>query len=217
MKRFMAFTVMILLACTAQAKIRHVVIDPAGGGTQLGTQSRWFVEKNTSLVWAKALSQALDKQRMDTTLTRFEDYPVPPFERVSIANQQKNAVFVSLHLATHPSQTQIKLFTMQAIRSEEQESVFLIPLSKAHNPWVARSELLAQTMMETLPPVLSPQHVSLTTPAQSLLGINQPAVMLELQVYDGDFNARSFQTLIDDLATRIAIAIKSFTKKERKL
>ena len=97
------FRVLTLLgACvfgaTAQAAdFRTVVIDPGHGGHDKGGQWGRVYEKHLALDTALRLEAHLKSMGFNTFVTRRSDYFISLPQRVTIANRNRNAIFVSVH------------------------------------------------------------------------------------------------------------------------
>jgi N-acetylmuramoyl-L-alanine amidase len=75
-----------------------VVVDAGHGGKDNGAYRRFGgAEKIATLDVAKRLSQKLRESNIKTVMTRTSDVFIPLEERVAIENEQKNAIFVSIH------------------------------------------------------------------------------------------------------------------------
>ena len=75
-----------------------VVVDAGHGGKDNGAYRRYGgAEKIATLDVAKRLSQKLRESNIKTVMTRSSDVFIPLQERVEIENDQKNAIFVSIH------------------------------------------------------------------------------------------------------------------------
>ncbi len=76
-----------------------IVVDAGHGGNDIGSGGQGgLLEKDLTLALALALRQALkEKSDLRIVLIRSEDRDMPMKERVNIANQQRNALLVSLH------------------------------------------------------------------------------------------------------------------------
>lgn len=74
-----------------------VVIDPGHGGNDEGTKSHGVLEKNETLDVARRLRKLLLSYNLQVIMTRDSDTYVSLAERVSIANRNENAIFVSIH------------------------------------------------------------------------------------------------------------------------
>src|ERR1051326_7339928 len=77
---------------------KTVVVDAGHGGKDNGAYRRFGgAEKIATLDVAKRLSQKLRESNIKTVMTRTSDVFIPLEERVAIENEQKNAIFVSIH------------------------------------------------------------------------------------------------------------------------
>jgi len=74
-----------------------VIIDPGHGGQDPGARSGRRPEKAYALDLARSLRKELEERGLKVRMTRTEDVFVSLFERVRIANETENAVFISLH------------------------------------------------------------------------------------------------------------------------
>jgi N-acetylmuramoyl-L-alanine amidase len=74
-----------------------VVIDPGHGGQDSGTIKTGLVEKDLALDVAHRLERHLQERGFVTLLTRADDSYVSLQERATIANNQPESVFVSIH------------------------------------------------------------------------------------------------------------------------
>ena len=81
-----------------RAPVRTVVIDAGHGGHDVGLSSPAVREAEATLQIAAKLRAALEKLGLQVILTRTGDYFLSDQQRVDLANQAQNAVFVSLHL-----------------------------------------------------------------------------------------------------------------------
>jgi N-acetylmuramoyl-L-alanine amidase len=99
LKRFLAFAAISLFAgATAEAKyFRTVVIDAGHGGHDRGAQAGKVYEKHLCLDTATRLEAYLKGMGFNTVMTRRSDYFVSLPGRTSIANQYRDAIFVSVH------------------------------------------------------------------------------------------------------------------------
>lgn len=81
-----------------QTAQRIIMLDPGHGGSQNGLISpAGLKEKNVTLTLAKKTARKLETQ-YNVLLTRNSDINLSAEERMSLANQQKAAVFISIHL-----------------------------------------------------------------------------------------------------------------------
>ena len=80
-----------------KAKLKTVVIDPGHGGHDAGAVSGNVKEKDLNLAVANKLRKMLERQGYRVVMTRDGDYFLTLQERVDIANQVPDSVFVSIH------------------------------------------------------------------------------------------------------------------------
>jgi len=97
------FTLLSLLAfalvCSGGSAMAFstVVIDPGHGGADLGAADSYVYEKHINLDVARRLERSLKEAGFKTIMTRSRDEFIALSERSSIANRQRNAIFVSVH------------------------------------------------------------------------------------------------------------------------
>lgn len=104
--RLLRFSIAVLAAglfgSLAEAKITTVVIDPGHGGKDKGAFWGGIRESHLALQVAQRTEALLKRRGMRTVMTRRSDVFVSLPSRVSIANRQRNAVFVSIHFNACP-------------------------------------------------------------------------------------------------------------------
>ncbi len=101
MKRLRLFLLLLGLMLTASpafAKVTVVIDAGHGGHDRGGSPSQRIAEKPYTLDIARRLSADLRSRGFRTVMTRSGDYFVPLNQRCAIANSQRGAIFVSVHL-----------------------------------------------------------------------------------------------------------------------
>lgn len=87
---------------TIQTTQKLIVLDPGHGGTMTGLVSSGGIkEKALVLTLAQKTAQALEN-RYNVLLTRTGDTDTPFRERIALANRNRAALFVSIHLHQSP-------------------------------------------------------------------------------------------------------------------
>src|SRR5205085_12218286 len=88
-------------AQAAKGGVNIVVVDPAHGGTDLGAQRTGRnQESEITMEFAAEVQRALEQQGFQVVLTR-QGNDNPSFDdRSAIANAQRGAVFITLHIAS---------------------------------------------------------------------------------------------------------------------
>src|SRR4051812_14162606 len=74
-----------------------VILDPGHGGQDSGTIKNGMVEKELSLEVAQRVQRLLQERGLVVALTRADDSYVSLLDRALMANNQPEAVFVSIH------------------------------------------------------------------------------------------------------------------------
>jgi N-acetylmuramoyl-L-alanine amidase len=78
-----------------------VVLDPGHGGSDSGARgANGVIEKDITLVYARAAKIELEKQGFHVVMTRQADEDPSFDDRAGIANAQHNAVFISFHVSS---------------------------------------------------------------------------------------------------------------------
>lgn len=86
-------------AFTQEYKIKTIVIDAGHGGKDGSTRGLYSTEKDVALRTALHLGAAIEASLKDVKViyTRTEDVFIPLYERISIANNAKADLFISIH------------------------------------------------------------------------------------------------------------------------
>lgn len=92
-----AFFGLLLLGAAPAFALPTIIIDAGHGGHDLGADESLVYEKHINLDVARRLQRSLEELGFRTVLTRETDDFIPLDTRASIANKQRNAIFVSVH------------------------------------------------------------------------------------------------------------------------
>lgn len=86
-------------------KIKTIVIDPGHGGKDGSTRGNYSKEKDVALKTALNLGRLINERLPDVKVlyTRDDDTFVPLYERISLANNSKADLFISIHCNDMPS------------------------------------------------------------------------------------------------------------------
>ncbi len=86
-------------AFTQEYKIKTIVIDAGHGGKDGTTRGEYSTEKDVALKTALNLGAAIEASLKDVKViyTRTEDVFIPLYERITIANNAKADLFISIH------------------------------------------------------------------------------------------------------------------------
>jgi N-acetylmuramoyl-L-alanine amidase len=95
--RLIPLAVLLTFGAGWASAFQTVVIDPGHGGSDLGAADSYVYEKHINLDVARRLERSLKEAGFKTIMTRTRDEFIALSERSSIANRQRNAIFVSVH------------------------------------------------------------------------------------------------------------------------
>jgi N-acetylmuramoyl-L-alanine amidase len=184
--------------------LRTIVIDPGHGGDDLGAKGeKGTLEKNVTLAVARRLKAAIEARLgVRVLLTRDADQTVGPDQRAALANNNKADLFISLHasasLRPTVSGAQVFYLTLAGYGSDvSQESrgnpealpvvsggvrqIEIIPWEMAQGRYLQQSAMFAGAIQGALR-----EHVPMNPralqagPLRVLVGVNMPAVLVEL-------------------------------------
>jgi len=208
-----------LLDLTPPGGLRTIVIDPGHGGDDPGVKGvQGTLEKNVTLAVARRLKAAIEA-RLGTRvlLTRDADQTVQLEQRAAIANNNKADLFISLHAGSslRPSVAGAQVFYLalegygeEARRAAQAprdtlplvgggtRDIEIIPWEMAQAPYIDRSGSFARAMEGALRDrvPMSPRALQ-QAPLRVLVGVNMPAVLVELGFLT---NAQQEQQLLGD-------------------
>lgn len=93
-------------------KINTIVLDAGHGGHDNGAPSSYGFEKAYALDVVQRARQLLQAAGFNVVLTRTADVFIPLEQRVRIANQYRNALFISVHFNSGGSGTGLETYTL---------------------------------------------------------------------------------------------------------
>lgn len=112
----------LMLAVAAPPSSKVVVIDAGHGGAKSGTKTLAGVsEASITLEIARVAQEVLEKNGVRVVMTRAQDVELPLESRVSIANEARAAVFVSVHNnhAPVPERRGVETYILSPTSSDE--------------------------------------------------------------------------------------------------
>src|SRR3984893_18687389 len=127
-----------------------VVLDPAHGGTDLGARGTGGIhESDIVLEFAAQVRTALEAQGFQVVQTR-QGNANPSFDdRSAMANAQRGAIFVTLHIASTGTPGTARVYVMNDLPSGA-DATGLIPWDRAQAPFVSLSRKLADQVQVLL-------------------------------------------------------------------
>ena len=180
-----------------------VVLDPAHGGTDLGARGTGGIhESDIVLEFAAQVRTALEAHGFQVVQTR-QGNANPSFDdRSAMANAQRGAIFVSLHIASTGTTGTARVYVMNDMPSGV-DATGLIPWDRAQAPFVSLSRKLGDQVQGLLAQKFkgSPA-VAQTASVRQLRTTAAPAIAVEISSVTVEDRAQ-----LDHMAPGIADAI----------
>jgi len=190
-------------ATHAQAGVNIVVLDPAHGGTDLGARGTGGIhESDIVLEFAAQVRTALEAQGFQVVQTR-QGNANPSFDdRSAMANAQRGAIFVTLHIASTGTPGTARVYVMNDMAAGV-DATGLIPWDRAQAPFVSLSRRLGDNVQALLAQRFkgSPAVVQ-TASVRQLRTTAAPAIAVEISSVTVEDRAQ-----LDHMAPGIADAI----------
>lgn len=135
---------------TAPSGLSIVVVDPAHGGTDPGARGTGGIqESEITLEFAAQVRRALEQQGFQVVQTR-QGNDNPSFDdRSAIANAQRGAVFISLHIASTGIPGTVRVYVNSDLPSVKTANGF-IPWDLAQAPFLGLSRKLGDLVQGSL-------------------------------------------------------------------
>jgi N-acetylmuramoyl-L-alanine amidase len=180
-----------------------VVLDPAHGGTDLGARGTGGLhESDLVLEFAAQIRAALELQGFQVLQTR-QGNENPSFDdRSAMANAQRGAIFIALHIASTGITGTARVYVMSDLPSNV-EPTGLIPWDRAQGPFLSLSRKLGDAVQGLLAQRFkgSPA-VSQTASVRQLRTTAAPAIAVEISSVTVEDRAE-----LDHMAPGVADAI----------
>jgi N-acetylmuramoyl-L-alanine amidase len=170
-----------------------IVIDPAHGGTDNGAQgASGIVEKDMVLRFARQLRAEFERQGFRVVLTRNDDSNPSYEDRAATANAFRDAIFISLHVASTgkigTAQTYSYQYSTPAASATDGSGApansaprALVPWEEAQRPYLETSHRFADLVQMQLGLRFSDSAaVSKPFAVRELRSVAAPAVAVEL-------------------------------------
>ena len=161
-----------------------VILDPGHGGQDSGTMKNGMVEKELALDVAHRVERLLQERGLVVALTRADDSYISLQDRATLANNQPDAVFVSIHFdeAGRSAATGIETYYAAHAPSLPEKVASWLPFLQrtSSEPPNLESQRLASLIQESL--VARTQATSRGTRPQQffvIANVRHPAVLVE--------------------------------------
>jgi N-acetylmuramoyl-L-alanine amidase len=180
-----------------------VVLDPAHGGTDLGARGTGGIhESDIVLEFAAQVRTALESQGFQVVQTR-QGNANPSFDdRSAMANAQRGAIFVTLHIASTGTPGTARVYVMNDLPTGV-DATGLIPWDRAQAPFVSLSRKLGDQVQLLLAQRFkgSPSTAQ-TASVRQLRTTAAPAIAVEISSVTVEDRAQ-----LDHMAPGVADAI----------
>ena len=137
-------------AQTSQNGLSVVVLDPAHGGTDLGARGTGGIQESEIVMeFTAEVRKALEQQGFQVVQTR-QANDNPSFDdRSAIANAQRNAVFITLHIASTGLPGTVRVYVNSDLPAVTTANGF-IPWDRAQAPFLGLSRKLGDLVQGML-------------------------------------------------------------------
>jgi N-acetylmuramoyl-L-alanine amidase len=183
--------------------VNIVVLDPAHGGTDSGARGTGGIhESDIVLEFAAQVRAALESQGFQVVQTR-QGNANPSFDdRSAMANAQRGAIFVTLHIASTGTPGTARVYVMNDLPTGA-DATGLIPWDRAQAPFVSLSRKLGDQVQILLAQRFkgSPS-TALTASVRQLRTTAAPAIAVEISSVTVEDRAQ-----LDHMAPGVADAI----------
>jgi len=127
-----------------------VVLDPAHGGTDLGARGTGGIqESEITMEFAAEVRRALEQQGFQVVQTRLGNDNPSFDDRSAIANAQRNAVFITLHISSTGLPGTVRVYVNSDLPAVTSANGF-IPWDRAQAPFLGLSRKLGDLVQGML-------------------------------------------------------------------
>lgn len=193
----------------AHAPLSVVVLDPAHGGTDTGARGVGGVrESDLVLALAAQIRVALEKQGFNVVQTRQGNDNPSLDDRSAMANAQRGAVFLSLHVGSTGLAGTVRVYTLPDSAAAPVLPGALLSWDHAQSAFVPQSRKFAQLIQAEVSLHFkgSPSSAP-TAPVRQLRTIALPAIAIELSsvsVEDREILDKMIPGVADAVARSVA-------------
>lgn len=207
--------------------LHTVVIDPGHGGADTGSRgSTGLAEKDIVMDLAREIGAALRAAGFNVVMTRIADVNPSLDERAAVANAQRDAIFISLHVGSagpvgtvrtytylfpsiSPPPLSPTSFTGAASTTPAAAPANFVPWRMAQQQYLPQSRKLGDLIqVELAPKFKGSPEISANVPVAVLRSVTAPAVAIEISNISA--GQQSLEDMSPDLAAGIARAVTAY-------
>lgn len=191
-----------------QKTLSVIIVDPAHGGADAGARgSTGIVESDVVLGFARLLRISLEAQGLRVLLTRQANEGPSFDDRSKVANAQRGAIFITLHVSSTGQPGTVRVYSL-AHPPAPQNSAFaprgaMLPWDRAQFAFVDQSRRLAEMIQIQMAQRFhgSPE-TPLEAPVRQLRTVGAPAVAIEVSSV-----SVADRSLLDQMGPGVADAV----------
>lgn len=206
--------------------LHTVVIDPGHGGADTGSRgSSGLAEKDVVMDLAREIGAALRAAGFNVVMTRIADVDPSLDERAAVANAQKDAIFISLHVGSAGPAEAVRTYTylFPSTAPPLSSASFpgatstpaaaapanFVPWRQAQEQYLAQSRKLGDLIqVELAQKFKGSPEISASVPVAVLRSVMTPAVAVEISNISA--GQQQLEDMAPDLATGIARAVTAY-------
>ena len=211
----------------APETLRTVVIDPGHGGADTGSRgSTGLAEKDIVMDLAREIGAALRAAGFNVVMTRIADVDPSLDERAAVANAQRDAIFISLHVGSAGPVGTVRTYTYlfpsasppplspasfpgTASTSAAVPPANFVPWRAAQEQYLPQSRKLGDLIqVELAQKFKGSPEISANVPVAVLRSVTAPAVAIEVSNISS--GQQSLEDMAPDLAAGIARAVTAY-------
>ena len=163
-----------------------MIVDPAHGGADAGARgSAGIVESDEVLSFARLLRISLEAQGLRVVLTRQANEGPSFDDRSKLANGQRNAIFISLHVSSTGQPGTVRVYSLPHPSTVQGTTVAprggLVPWDRAQYGFIDQSRRLAELIqIQMAQRFRGSPETPFDAPVRQLRTVSAPAVAIEL-------------------------------------
>lgn len=191
-----------------------VILDPGHGGSDTGARgSAGITESEVVLSYARLMRISLESQGLRVILTR-QANDGPSFDdRSKLANAQRNAVFITLHVSSTGQPGTVRVYSLQPIALSQGGAAprtGLLPWDRAQLKFLEQSKRLAELIqIQMAQRFRSSSETPFEAPVRQLRTVAAPAVAIEISSVSVS-NRAQLDQMGPGLADGVARAVAAF-------
>jgi N-acetylmuramoyl-L-alanine amidase len=169
-----------------QKTLAVVILDPAHGGSDSGARgSSGVAESDVVLSYARLLRISLEAQGLRVTLTRQANDDPSFDDRSRLANAQRGAVFITLHVSSTGQPGTVRVYSLPQSALSQSTPVAthsgLVPWDRAQANFIDQSRRLAELIqIQMAQRFRGSSETPFEAPVRQLRTVGAPAVAIEV-------------------------------------